>query len=408
MAQQYSPLQGFLMGQKQVADQGAQEMGILSKILQMKQMQDQAAIAAADRAEMRPLQMDALRSQIEARNVASQGALQQRQAQGMLSGLLANGGYTGPTTAPTAVAGSDAEALRMMQEAEAQGREMGVNVPSPTNVRALTSIAFPAEYGKAQAAALFPKPVAPQTPRQSVVPVTGGYLQANASGQMEFVRTQQPGEAREPAAPVAVVTRDGKGAELVSRAQAVGRTPANVDPDLQGRLAGAKQAGRGSAQAAQATADDQKGAMRALKAAGYDPATGKDNISDLIDASTSGIVQRGAAAIPGAFGISTSGMVALRTVESMANSIVLDLMNRKLGAGISNADRDFIVSQLGDVGNAIKPAEERKAAWKSARDRMIEVGLHPSMGGGASNSQTPTATPNSDLDAALSKYGPKQ
>jgi hypothetical protein len=170
-------------------------------------------------------------------------------------------------------------------------------------------------------------------------------------------------------------------------------------------LAGAKQAARGTAQAAQATADDQKAAMRALQAAGYNPATGKDAISDLIDASTSGIVQRGAAAVPGAFGISTSGMVALRKVESMANSIVLDLMNRKLGAGISNADRDFIVSQLGDVGNAIKPAEERKGAWQKARDRMIEVGLHPAMGGGASTAPSPTSSSNPDVDAALAKYG---
>jgi hypothetical protein len=59
---------------------------------------------------------------------------------------------------PTAVAGSDAEALRLVQEAEARGQPLGVNVPAPANVRALTSIAFPTQFGKAQAESLFPKP----------------------------------------------------------------------------------------------------------------------------------------------------------------------------------------------------------------------------------------------------------
>lgn len=345
MAQQYSPLQGFLMGQKQVADQGAQEMGILSKILQMKQMQDQAAIAAADRAEMRPLQMDALRSQIEARNVASQGALQQRQAQGMLSGLLANGGYTGPTTAPTAVAGSDAEALRMMQEAEAQGREMGVNVPSPTNVRALTSIAFPAEYGKAQAAALFPKPVAPQTPRQSVVPVTGGYLQANASGQMEFVRTQQPGENR--AEPMPIQVKDDKGnVKLYDRR-------GDIIRDL-GQVAAPSATNQKSAAAKIQLNRDLDQAITELTAATAD--------GGLIDKSTGSgagaLVDAGA----GFFGKATPGSIAVGQMKPIFD-LVLKMVPRFEGPQ-SDKDTASYKEAAGDIANPNVPNERKKAAGK--------------------------------------------
>lgn len=44
--------------------------------------------------------------------------------------------------------------------------------------------------------------------------------------------------------PVAVVTQDGKGVEFVSRANAIGRIPANMDAATQGNLAGAKAGGK--------------------------------------------------------------------------------------------------------------------------------------------------------------------
>ena len=53
---------------------------------------------------------------------------------------------------------------------------------------------------------------------------------------------------REPSAPVAVVTKDGKGVELVSRQDAIGRIPANMDAATQGNLAGAKLSAREQAQ----------------------------------------------------------------------------------------------------------------------------------------------------------------
>ena len=49
----------------------------------------------------------------------------------------------------------------------------------------------------------------------------------------------------------------------------------------------------------------------------------------------------------------------------------------KLGAGISNTDREFIVSSLGDVSNPNRPVGERLAGWNAAKQRMINVGLVP-------------------------------
>src|SRR5690606_36729388 len=81
---------------------------------------------------------------------------QQRQALSMLAGLQATGGYQGATdpSVPTAVAPSDAEAIRMLQAAG--DTPMAVNVPNPGNVRALSAMAFPKEYGTQFAKSLFP------------------------------------------------------------------------------------------------------------------------------------------------------------------------------------------------------------------------------------------------------------
>ena len=148
-------------------------------------------------------------------------------------------------------------------------------------------------------------------------------------------------------------------------------------------------------------AKDQQAAVRALKSAGYDAETGKDNISDLINKSTSGVVQNVSSQALGAFGISTSGRKAIAALEGTANQIATDMLGGKLGAGISNADRDFIVSALGDVANANKPAGERLAGWLAAKNRMITTGLLPSPKKTAPAGEAATA-PN--VDALLKKY----
>ena len=141
---------------------------------------------------------------------------------------------------------------------------------------------------------------------------------------------------------------------------------------------------------------DQQAAVKALKSAGYDPTTGEDNISKLIAKSTSGGLQAGTAAALAFFGKSTEGRKAIAALEGTANQIATDLAGGKLGAGISNTDRDFIVGALGDVSNPMKTSAERLAGWTAAKNRMMSAGVIPPAGAAA------TAAPN--LDALLNKY----
>jgi hypothetical protein len=125
------------------------------------------------------------------------------------------------------------------------------------------------------------------------------------------------------------------------------------------------------------TAKDQQAAVKALQSAGYDPKTGEDNISKLIAKSTSGGLEAGTSAALAFFGTSTEGRKAISALEGTANQIATDLAGGKLGAGISNTDRDFIVGALGDVANPMKTSDERLAGWSAAKDRMMRVGLIP-------------------------------
>lgn len=154
-------LDGYLATRQMQNQEEVQRFGILSRLAQMQRQRQQDALAA----EMRPLQLDALRSQIDERKAKIAAGAQQQQALGMLSRLQSpEGSYQGLTVpgVPTAVAGNDQDALRQVMEAEAQGRPMAVNVPNQANVRALASMAFPKEYGKAFSGSLFPDPTKTQ------------------------------------------------------------------------------------------------------------------------------------------------------------------------------------------------------------------------------------------------------
>lgn len=122
---------------------------------------------------------------------------------------------------------------------------------------------------------------------------------------------------------------------------------------------------------------DQRSAIKALSTAGYNPLTGEDEISKLIAKSTGGMAQQLGSAIAGSANITTSGREAIGRLKTRANQISLDMLNGKLGAGISNDDRNFIVSTLGNVADPSVPAGERLAAWEEAKARMVSTGMIP-------------------------------
>jgi hypothetical protein len=180
---------------------------------------------------------------------------------------------------------------------------------------------------------------------------------------------------------------------IVSRSEAIKNrmTPAGLDAETQGAIAGAKTAGQGGATAALLSEKDKTSSVKALKAAGYDPDSGTDRVTELLNNATGGAIGQGVDWVAGTSNITLKGKAANASLETLANTIVMDMMGGKLGAGISNADREFIVGQLGKVSNASEPIGARKAAWETAKNRLISVGVP--MGGGRQT--TGAITPSS-------------
>lgn len=142
---------------------------------------------------------------------------------------------------------------------------------------------------------------------------------------------------------------------LVPRSQAAGMTPFNAQVQKQ----------------TQADSAAQTGARRALETVGYDPATGNDRVSELINQSTGSGIGALADKAAGAVGYATEGAKATGQLEAMAKQITLDRLSGKLGAGISNADVMMLDKALGDIANPGTPNEVKMEAWNQAK-RILE------------------------------------
>lgn len=99
--------------------------------------------------------------------------------------------------------------------------------------------------------------------------------------------------------------------------------------------------------------------------------SGKDDpVADLIRGSTSGYVENIASMIPGALGQSTPGQENIGRLETIDNALVLALAGGKLGAGVSNADRDFFKEMSGKISDPNIPSNRRVAAWEQIKARL--------------------------------------
>lgn len=96
----------------------------------------------------------------------------------------------------------------------------------------------------------------------------------------------------------------------------------------------------------------------------------EDPVADLIQGSTSGIVENVASMIPGALGKSTPGQENIGRLQTIDNALVLALAGGKLGAGVSNADRDFFKEMSGKISDPNIPANQRVAAWQQIKARL--------------------------------------
>jgi len=155
-----------------------------------------------------------------------------------------------------------------------------------------------------------------------------------------------------------------------------------ANPEIQGALSQARGYGTDLGQAGAAMVVDPvkqaTNATKILQRINYDSSGKTDDVSKLIDKSTSGMVQNVSAnVVGGATGSATQGREAIGALQTLASQLTMEIMGGKLGSGISNADRDFVMQQLGDVGNANIPANERKAAWQSAVGRLEALSKNP-------------------------------
>jgi hypothetical protein len=126
------------------------------------------------------------------------------------------------------------------------------------------------------------------------------------------------------------------------------------------------------AKAKSSPADTREAARKALLIAGVTDKT--DEMENLISKSTSGGLQKSVAGLKEwVTGEGTSGQEAIGKLATKANAITFDLLNGKLGAGISNADVAFLQSTLGAVADSTKSANVRLAAWKSAKARLQAI-----------------------------------
>ena len=111
-----------------------------------------------------------------------------------------------------------------------------------------------------------------------------------------------------------------------------------------------------------------------LQAAGVDIARGIDPVSDLIEGSTSGRVQAFGAGVYGdVTGDATEGMENIAKLQTIVSDMTLQLTGGSLGNQISNADREFIMQRVGNLGDPTIPASQRLAAWEQVKQRMANL-----------------------------------
>lgn len=128
-----------------------------------------------------------------------------------------------------------------------------------------------------------------------------------------------------------------------------------------------------------------------LRSINYDPAKGTDDVSPMIQKSTGGAIQKFSADVLGAANITTSGRMEIGKLKSRASDAVLNLLGGKLGAGVSNADREFMLQKVADIGNDSIPTDQRLAGWNDLITRMrAAAGAVPTAGAGAT---APPAAP---------------
>lgn len=189
-------------------------------------------------------------------------------------------------------------------------------------------------------------------------PDTGLVIRTDSRrGTADLVTPGQPGAITAPAAPTNAMAAPATA--VAPAAAPTGLIPSEIRPTA-------------DAPVGSAAYNNKRFATEALDAVGFDAQSGEDRITNLIKKSTSGGLQASAAGLRGYFGGSTPGMDAIAEIKPIVKDIILKKMNGKLGAGISNEDRAFIESTLGNLDDPSVPAPQRLASWNSAKKILMK------------------------------------
>ena len=118
-------------------------------------------------------------------------------------------------------------------------------------------------------------------------------------------------------------------------------------------------------------------ARKVLDVFEYNPETGTSRLEELIAQTSSGLPQTGETAILSLAGKSTPQSKALTEIEGMMRGMVATVTDNKLGAQVSNTDRDFLMEQYGKFNDTKKPIEDRLAAADAAFRRLSKSAGYP-------------------------------
>ena len=153
------------------------------------------------------------------------------------------------------------------------------------------------------------------------------------------------------------------------------KTAQENDPSIAAAKAAATAVGKAQGETQAQAGVQSNAAKNLLLAAGVNPETGADPVSELISGSTSGgLQQAGAALFGGVSGQSTEGMQNIARLKTIVADMTLQLTGGSLGAGVSNADVTFLKERVGNLADPSVPAAERLAAWQEVKSRLARVG----------------------------------
>ena len=164
-----------------------------------------------------------------------------------------------------------------------------------------------------------------------------------------------------------------------------------TNPEAQANIAKAKKGGELAATDEVSRVKDIQGARKVLETIGFNPITGADKVRNLIKESTGSYGGASVDFLGRVIGESTKGADAIGQLKTFETKIATDLLGGKLGAGISNSDREFIMAGLGQISDNTIPRDTREKAWSQVVDRMISVGL---MDAPSDANPTPPPRPN--------------